>query len=566
VGWNHLFTCPAVASSADSEHTARLGGTVPDGPVFVLTGGRSGSTLLRLILDSHPDLACPPETGVGGVCVGVARVLGVLEGARQQPGGLGEGPVGAGAGEVIRRVVDAGFGDYLARRGRRRWCDKSLGNVFSAGLLAQLWPEAQFVCLTRHCMDVIASVLEVCQWGLSGFGLERFGARYPGNSVAAAGAWWLASVQAMLRFESSCLGRCLRVRYEDLVAAPEQVAAGIFAFLGARQVPGITQACFGAGHAEHGPGDHKVWFTSGVCAASVGRGVTVPAGLLPLGLRASINEALGVLGYRLITDDWHRAGLPEDPRAGTCVGGRAGVGGGLAGGGGDWPPSRAGVAVLDEVSAVLAVRAAGVGGDTLAGVGGRWPGLAGAGFRVVAYAAGGQAREFCWRVPATVTQPPPGEAGQAAPGHVITFIAEAGTWLALLGGRANVAGEILAGRLRCPGLAALRQGDSPEAQALAELLGITHIRPQPGAQRKENTMKELIQSLLRRAARPLRGVRHTTGRPASGPPQHRSADAVADDPYGLAGVTGDDPSGEQSHPSLSRYGVPAGPGGDDTGR
>jgi hypothetical protein len=36
-------------------------------PIFVLTVARSGSTLLRFILDSHPDLACPPETNIGPV-------------------------------------------------------------------------------------------------------------------------------------------------------------------------------------------------------------------------------------------------------------------------------------------------------------------------------------------------------------------------------------------------------------------------------------------------------------------------------------------------------------------
>jgi hypothetical protein len=31
-------------------------------PVFVLCMARSGSTLLRFLLDAHPELACPPET------------------------------------------------------------------------------------------------------------------------------------------------------------------------------------------------------------------------------------------------------------------------------------------------------------------------------------------------------------------------------------------------------------------------------------------------------------------------------------------------------------------------
>jgi len=37
-------------------------------PVFVLCNGRSGSTLLRFLLDAHPDLACPPETNLPSLC------------------------------------------------------------------------------------------------------------------------------------------------------------------------------------------------------------------------------------------------------------------------------------------------------------------------------------------------------------------------------------------------------------------------------------------------------------------------------------------------------------------
>src|SRR6516162_5977967 len=41
-------------------------GLVAD-PVFVLCNGRSGPTLLRFVLDAHPDLACPPETNLSRV-------------------------------------------------------------------------------------------------------------------------------------------------------------------------------------------------------------------------------------------------------------------------------------------------------------------------------------------------------------------------------------------------------------------------------------------------------------------------------------------------------------------
>ena len=50
-------------------------------PVFVLCGARSGSTLLRFVLDAHPELTCPPETNLPSLCAQVATVWSLIEGA-----------------------------------------------------------------------------------------------------------------------------------------------------------------------------------------------------------------------------------------------------------------------------------------------------------------------------------------------------------------------------------------------------------------------------------------------------------------------------------------------------
>ena len=50
-------------------------------PVFILTGSRSGSTLLRFILDTHPEFACPPETMITAACVALLRSWDILENA-----------------------------------------------------------------------------------------------------------------------------------------------------------------------------------------------------------------------------------------------------------------------------------------------------------------------------------------------------------------------------------------------------------------------------------------------------------------------------------------------------
>ena len=91
-----------------------------DSPVFILTASRSGSTLLRVILDSHPRLACPPETSITSACMQLAMTCDVLENAAAAlPDGDSEElpPVIRAA---LRAAVDRAYGHYLAERGKQR--------------------------------------------------------------------------------------------------------------------------------------------------------------------------------------------------------------------------------------------------------------------------------------------------------------------------------------------------------------------------------------------------------------------------------------------------------------
>src|SRR5579859_7922712 len=135
-------------------------------PVFVLCMGRSGSTLLRFLLDAHPELACPPETSMPALCGQLSVVWSLIEGAplaAERDAAPPRVPDAAVAG--IQRMLDEMTGSYLARRGKRVFCDKSLGSAPHAGLLRQIYPRARFVCLYRHPMDMIGSGLEACLFG-----------------------------------------------------------------------------------------------------------------------------------------------------------------------------------------------------------------------------------------------------------------------------------------------------------------------------------------------------------------------------------------------------------------
>jgi hypothetical protein len=297
------------------EEIAPVGAGERANPVFVLCGGRSGSTLLRFLLDAHPDLACPPETRLPTMCAQMASVWSQIEGSplSAEPGsGPAAIPEPALAG--IRATMDRMLGGYLARRGKSRYCDKSLGAAEHADLLMQVFPEATFVCLHRHPMDVIASGIEASPWGLNGFGFDAYAARSPGNAVLALARFWVDHTAAIMAVEQRFPGRCHRVRYEDLVGAPEGVAAGIFRFLGVPAAPGISERCFTAERERLGPADYKIWHTSRISADSVGHGWSIPASLIGPELTATVNDLVGKLGYAQIGKDWGIAAVPPDLR------------------------------------------------------------------------------------------------------------------------------------------------------------------------------------------------------------------------------------------------------------
>src|ERR1700729_3235691 len=197
-------------------------------PIVVLTCGRAGSPLLRVLLDAHPALACPPETGLIDLSMRMSVLSRLLDGPQS---GSRQGLSSLGVAS-IRSWVSVTFGAYLTRVGKQRWCDKSLGSADSADKFLEIFPETKFICLYRNCMDVVDSAIEACPFGLRGYGLEPYASSHPGNSIAAVADYWASHTRSILRFENAHPECCFRLRYEDFVSDPEGVASRLFDFLG----------------------------------------------------------------------------------------------------------------------------------------------------------------------------------------------------------------------------------------------------------------------------------------------------------------------------------------------
>jgi len=390
--------------------------------------GRSGSTLLRFLLDGHPDLACPPETSLPQLLAQLAVVWSLIEGAPLSAN-RGDAPpqVPDAAIAGIRHTVDMMTGSYLARRGKRRFCDKSLGSASFADLLLRIYPEAKFICLYRHPTDMIRSGIEACPWGLNGYGFDQYIGASPGNAVLALARYWLENTGLITAFEEQHRDRCHRVRYEDLVTDPERAAREICAFIGVPAVEGIARACFSPERERFGPADYKIWATSEITADSVGKGESIPVGLIPPPITNAINELAGKLGYRPIDEEWGTPGVPADPRLPETISqaieaGKAGTGGGAA-----------------AESTMLAERLrAGLeqAGSQLAS---RWAPIASGKFLVVSRSPGGGGRESGWLVDLDARTVRAADDADADPDDAEwNILGSPETWDAVLCGRVNL--------------------------------------------------------------------------------------------------------------------------------
>jgi hypothetical protein len=199
---------------------------------------RSGTTMFRAVLDSHPCLAVPPEayfvapalvyrsryeSGSGaGARLDLDRLLADIAADRSFP----DWQLEPAALEEVRRlplptVPDALLALYRAyahQQGKARAADKTPFHLLHIELLAASFPQARFVHIVRDGRDVVPSILEMS------FGPDRF---------AEGVLFWQRRVEQGLA-GGAALGpdRYREIRYEALVADPESVLRDICPFLG----------------------------------------------------------------------------------------------------------------------------------------------------------------------------------------------------------------------------------------------------------------------------------------------------------------------------------------------
>jgi hypothetical protein len=191
-------------------------------PFFIVGCGRSGTTLLREMLNAHPHLSIPPECPFllgylyrPEMSAGLATKLLLKEPWLNEwklPLRREQFADCTNALDVVTRLHVI----YQLEHGGRRWGQKTPKFVRHLGHLRRLYPDAQFIHIIRDGRAVAASYLRA-PWG-------------PTNIVAAA-QYWRWNVLQGLKFARRYPDRCVSVRYEDLVADPHSEITRLLEFL-----------------------------------------------------------------------------------------------------------------------------------------------------------------------------------------------------------------------------------------------------------------------------------------------------------------------------------------------
>jgi len=182
------------------------------GPVFVLGGQRTGTTLLRLMLDAHPQLAIGPESGF---------LRAVKDTVTIRDFQAGEGwfeRFGVSRDWLTTRLAglyDELFSTHAAAQGKPYWGEKTPMHTWHVDLARELYPQARFVGVVRHPAAVATSAT---RWG---------------HELGFAAAAWAEGVHRQLRDrDAHGADVILLLRYEDLLADAEATMRDVLAHVG----------------------------------------------------------------------------------------------------------------------------------------------------------------------------------------------------------------------------------------------------------------------------------------------------------------------------------------------
>jgi len=212
-------------------------------PFFIIGSGRSGNTLLRRLLNRHPDIIIPPETYVLGS---------MIRRYRQHKGmkwndlidysfstlqfypefetfNISIGPlvnklkIEPAENRNLAYILNSFYLYYASEVGKncRRWGDKTPINTFYLDRIRSIFPDARFVNMIRDGYDAVASYVNAGIY----------------TDYEQAAKRWSVSIHLINKFKKKYPTAVLDVYYEKLVLDPRPSLEKICEFINLNFIP-----------------------------------------------------------------------------------------------------------------------------------------------------------------------------------------------------------------------------------------------------------------------------------------------------------------------------------------
>lgn len=192
-------------------------------PIVIGSCGRSGTTLLRAMLNAHPRFHIGPETGLFTGSQDHLHIADALNLTLEQ---VRECEREASTlGEYVERLM----AKSLEQQGHPedlRWGEKTPANIKAVDRIFHFFPKARFIHMIRDGRDVACSLRHHPKFRWSG------GTRIPveiTNEWADCVQRWVAATRQGLNWRHD--DRYRELHYEDLVSAPEETLKDLLAWL-----------------------------------------------------------------------------------------------------------------------------------------------------------------------------------------------------------------------------------------------------------------------------------------------------------------------------------------------
>ena len=206
-------------------------------PFFIVGSGRSGTTLMRRMVQANGQVHIPPEITVMGPVIHLFRQYNAMQWSElvhlifarfefHPESDVFNVSLRPLVQQLVKVPPESRSLAMLLDRFYRyhgeqtagpcdRWGDKTPLNSFYLTEIDSIFPDARYVHMLRDGVDVVHSMLQQAH-------------RY---TVASASARWKDAVHAVQTFAQTSPQRCLEIRYESLVREPSAVARRVCDFL-----------------------------------------------------------------------------------------------------------------------------------------------------------------------------------------------------------------------------------------------------------------------------------------------------------------------------------------------